>query len=247
MALEVRPQAQRRNLLQTFRAFQAIAETGTTILLPESEAALWDYAAQWFPYSYRTDDHPAVSLIVEVDHKQPAVVIGSLRRPLLFPQTAFELYRRSWEPRGLFASFAGNPSRVRKRVLNRWKRSQHRATQRVISVTWTEKGRRWPVKAWDPSYVSELGRSQFALCPAGDFQWTYRFFEAAAAGAIPIVETDHALYQGFHYVSMKEAVADLDWSTTEAEENYELARSLLTMDLDELTAEILERVERFLD
>jgi hypothetical protein len=111
-------------------------------------------------------------------------------------------------------------------------------------VTWTETGRSWPVKAWDPNYVAELGRSHFALCPAGDFHWTYRFFEAIAAGAVPLVESRHALYQGFHYLLMDEAVENVVWSATMAEENYALARALLTVDLGELTAVIIESLDR---
>ena len=236
--------AERRSLLQTFRAIQAIAETDVTILLPEAEIPHWDYAAQWFAFSYRADHQQGPLLTLEIDHKEPYVSIGSLGRPLLFPHKAFDLYRQSWTPRALFASFAGNPSKVRKRVLIGWKRSQRRTIQRVVSLTWTGQGRSWPEKGWDPNYVAQLGRSLFALCPAGDFHWTYRFFEAAAAGAMPIVEAGHALYEGFHYFLMDEAVADLDWSMTKAKENYELARALLTIDLDELAAEISRLVDQ---
>lgn len=242
MPLAIRPEAARRSLLQTFRAFQAIAETGVTIHLPGSETALWDHAALWFPYSYRADDDRASSLPVQIDHEEPNVSIGSLKRPLLFPHRAFELYRQSWTSRTLFSSFAGNPSRVRKKVLKRWSRSHRRAVGRAVSLSWSQEGRRWPGKAWDPNYVADLGRSQFVLCPRGDFSWTYRFFEAAACGAIPIVEESHSLYEGFHHHRIDEQLANLEWSNTRAEENYQLARGLLTIELDELTSQITKLV-----
>lgn len=238
MTLEVRPLAERRGLLQTFRSIQAIAETGVTVILPESEIPRWDYAAQWFAYSYRADHHQGPSLTVEIDHREPSVSIGSLRRPLLFPHKAFDLYRQCWTSRTVFATFAGNPNRARKKTLKKWRRLARRSRDGSVSLSWTQKGRHWPEKAWDPGYVADLCRSQFVLCPSGDFQWTYRFFEAAAGGAIPLVEASHPLYEGFHHYRIDEKAADLDWTPSKAEENHELARALMTVHLDELTGEI---------
>lgn len=41
----------------------------------------------------------------------------------------------------------------------------------------------------DHSYYRTLGRSKFTLAPAGDQPWSQRFFEAAMAGSIPIVQS----------------------------------------------------------
>ena len=37
-------------------------------------------------------------------------------------------------------------------------------------------------------YWDMMQRAKYVLCPDGDFVWTYRFFEAVACGAIPIIE-----------------------------------------------------------
>ena len=59
-----------------------------------------------------------------------------------------------------------------------------------------------------------MAKSKFVLCPNGDFIWTYRFFEAIACGAIPIIEDDLPLYDGFQYYKMDqpfcEYIYDLD-------------------------------------
>ena len=83
------------------------------------------------------------------------------------------------------------------------------------------------MKAWDTKYARLLGSSRFALCPNGDFVWTYRFFEAAAAGAIPIVESHCEMYEGFSYYTMNDSIESMKWSRDTAEANAERVRSML--------------------
>jgi hypothetical protein len=59
----------------------------------------------------------------------------------------------------------------------------------------------------DGAYYSYLARSQLVLAPAGDAPWSQRFFEAAMAGAIPVVsDTAHTGRNaveralGYHYL-----------------------------------------------
>lgn len=42
--------------------------------------------------------------------------------------------------------------------------------------------------SYDTDYYENLKRSSYALAPAGDFQWTYRFLEAVMCGSVPVVE-----------------------------------------------------------
>lgn len=105
------------------------------------------------------------------------------------------------------------------------------------------RGRRFPEKVWDEAYYDLLATSQFALCPDGDFVWTYRFFEAVLCGAIPVVENSCALYEGFTFYSLSEPAADLCWSAAAAEDNLARARALLTIPRDELNACIAALVQ----
>ena len=102
-------------------------------------------------------------------------------------------------------------------------------------------GRQFPSKAWDQTYYDTMCRSRFALCPNGDFVWTYRFFEATMCGAIPIVEQPCALYDGFHYHMMDDD--DYAWSADKAQHNYELCAQRLTIPLADLNRELTKIIE----
>jgi hypothetical protein len=102
----------------------------------------------------------------------------------------------------------------------------------------SERGRTFPVKAWDDEYFRLLATSEFVLCPSGDYIWTYRFFEAAMCGAIPIIETYCPAYDGFRFRTTDEPMSTLQWSQEDAEYNYELCRSRLTVPIDVLQQEI---------
>lgn len=104
-------------------------------------------------------------------------------------------------------------------------------------VIWnSERGRRFPVKAWDREYQELLGRSRFVLCPNGDFIWTYRFYEAAMCGAIPVVEDACPLYDGFRFYRMSDDPRELTWDPSIAEHNFALVRELLTVPPEGLAA-----------
>ena len=107
----------------------------------------------------------------------------------------------------------------------------------------SNRGRVFPGKAWDSAYMQELVDSQFALCPSGDYVWTYRFFEAAMCGAIPVVEESCPAYQGFIFYHMTDNATELRWSERSAEHNYSLARARLTIDRNSLNAEIASLLE----
>jgi len=100
------------------------------------------------------------------------------------------------------------------------------------------RGRSFPGKAWDAPYLRTLQVAKFALCPNGDFVWSYRFFEAALCGAIPIVEESCPAYEGFQYYSMRDQPKTYIWRKASAENNYQLAISRLTLPKAELAEEI---------
>lgn len=212
------PTANRRNLLQTFRAFQALAETGPVTIRPE-EKPWWDYAAQWFNLRYTVEPSDP-SVVVEVDHDQPLTRIGSNERPLIYPHQFFDLYRRAWGKR-TGALFIGAISPTRLKALDGWD----------AVIVESTRGRRWPVKAWDPDYVEQMGHTAYALCPVSYFSpkvlWTYRFFDACAAGAIPVVNQVSPLYEGFTYGTWDHQP---EWTLDAAEANFDRVRNLFTLD-----------------
>jgi len=106
-------------------------------------------------------------------------------------------------------------------------------------VFWSsERGRNFPIKAWDDDYFRLLATSEFVLCPSGDYIWTYRFFEATMCGAIPIIENYCSAYDGFRFRTIDELLSTMKWSREDAEYNYNLCRSRLTVPIDLLQKEI---------
>jgi hypothetical protein len=106
-------------------------------------------------------------------------------------------------------------------------------------VFWSsDRGRHFPGKSWDDDYHALLARSQFVLCPSGDHVWSYRFFEAALCGAIPIVEQDCPAYEGFTYRRMNEPLQDARWDRQDALRNFAVCLERLTVPLEHLNAEI---------
>ncbi len=106
-------------------------------------------------------------------------------------------------------------------------------------VFWSSnRGRVFPLKAWDEEYFRLLADSQFVLCPSGNYVWTYRFFESIMCGAIPIIEKHCPAYKGFRYFTMDDSISNLKWSEEDVIYNYQLCFERLTVSLEELNWEI---------
>jgi hypothetical protein len=118
-----------------------------------------------------------------------------------------------------------------------------RTTIQNVVLTTSDRGWRHPTKAWDGSYFRLLGNSKFVLCPDGKFVWTYRFFEAALCGAIPIVQNQCPLYEGFRYYTMDDSLEELKWSGEDALHNYRKCRKRLTVSRGCLNDEV-DRLHR---
>jgi hypothetical protein len=113
-----------------------------------------------------------------------------------------------------------------------------------VKIYLSDQGRRFPRKSWNTAYYDLLLRSKYVLCPSGDFKnsgvaWTYRFFEGAICGAIPIIEENCPAYEGYRVRYMSDPIGTLDWSPADAEHNFALARERLTLDSKALRAEVL--------
>jgi hypothetical protein len=218
----------------------------------------------------RPDDFDLTPFLTLV-HEEPATAVGGLRRPLIFPRVLVDHCRTLWpaerpyrysfaglltdQRRALLAGWldrrgtpadgldgAAGAGDLLRRQLLRWR--GHEPPRRLGELTiWSsERGRRFPMKAWDRGYVQMLAQSAFVLCPGGDYRWSYRFFEAALCGAIPVVEEACPLYDGFRYRLMTDD-GDAPWSDADALHNFRLCAErivLPSVDLDRELARLLE-------
>jgi hypothetical protein len=79
---------------------------------------------------------------------------------------------------------------------------------------------------FDTSYFQIMKQSQFVLCPAGDLNYSMRFYEALMCKAIPIVHNRNETFRSKkesqlsykYYLTSDEIIYRQDW----AEHNYEL-------------------------
>jgi integrase len=125
-----------------------------------------------------------------------------------------------------------------RRQLIRWWGADRQRHIGDVTVWSSERGRRFPTKAWDEEYFQLLADSEHVLCPSGDYQWSYRFFEACLCGAVPIVEQASPLYDGFRYRLMTDARDAAPWSAADAEHNYRVCAARIVVPVDELDGEL---------
>jgi hypothetical protein len=239
--------------LQVLRAAHAVAEAGHTLCVSSSDAPVIAYLAERFPLQWEVGK--ARTAFLEIDHATPRTTIGDVSRALIFPRGPLERCRKAWCIRDHRFAFAGLMTAERLKLLSEWSlRSGGKALRQrggfwrkpsaLISSTrlppetkiWAStRGRTYPVKAWDDEYYRFLGKSQFALCPSGDFAWTYRVFEAALCGAIPVVQQTCEAYGELVLFSLDDDASSLAWDIHVAEHNRAEAMKLVTATTDELS------------
>ena len=75
---------------------------------------------------------------------------------------------------------------------------------------------------FDENYYQTLCSSKFTLCPGGDFDWSYRFFESCMCKSIPIIcsvdEVDITMKGYKFYLKDEEHIFREDW----IEHNFKL-------------------------
>jgi len=136
-------------------------------------------------------------------------------------------------------------ARFKKWVFNQFGISADTRIQIGDLLLWSsDRGRRFPIKAWDEHYYRVLAESEFVLCPSGDFVWSYRFFESILCGAIPIVEEECPAYNGFQFYSFHDDFSQLKWTREIALQNYNDCLSRITISTAELKAELERIVEK---
>jgi hypothetical protein len=210
---------------------------------------------------------PSLAPFVRIDHETPSTAVGGLERTLIFPRAIVEHCRTLWPAtRPHRYSFAGLLTESRRALLEAWIDGRAGAPQALVAkstlggfvrrqlIRWrgadrqrrigdvtvwsSERGRRFPTKAWDEDYFRMLADSASVLCPSGDYVWSYRFFEACLCGAMPIVEQASSVYEGFRYRLMADRGGDEPWSADDAAHNYRVCAERLVVPRDALDREL---------
>jgi hypothetical protein len=211
---------------------------------------------------------PSLTPFVTIDHETPSTAVGAVVRPLIFPRAIVDHCRTLWPAaRAHRYSFAGLMTESRRALLEGWMAGRPDSAaglaaktnlggfvrrqwirwwgadrqRRIGDVTvWSsERGRRFPTKAWDEDYFQMLADSEHVLCPSGDYHWSYRFFEACLCGAVPIVEQASPLYDGFRYRLMTDPPDAAPWSEADAEHNYRACAGRIVVPVEELEGELV--------
>ena len=214
------------HLIQSVRVYQSLMEAGIKVNISEEQVDTFEYLKQFFPVSYAVNSKASTTLDVSISHEEPFVSLGGHKQPLLFPNTMFNLCKSYWkENRSTDFIFVGLITPERKKILANWDQKLQKVHPGKITIKNSQTGREFPQKAWDDSYYKAMADAKFALCPNGDFIWTYRFFEAALCGAIPVIQNPCELYEGFTFYTDK--TKGFVWTREIATENYEKALALL--------------------
>lgn len=138
---------------------------------------------------------------VVIDHVKPRTIIDGKEYTLVFPKFLFET---NTPLRTIDKLFIGNVTESRMRFLSGFKDAV---------IEYSTRGRGDKTKFFDAAYFDRMARAKFALCPNGDFVWTYRFFEACIMGAIPVIEESCDIYNGYRfYVAGEEYEYRDDWA-----------------------------------
>ncbi len=254
------------SLIQEVRLAHALAESAFDIAVPAHELHKFAMLRERFglQLAVARPGDPSLAPFIAIDHETPATVVGTIARPLIFPRGIADRCRELWPAtRSHRYSFAGLLTDNRQALLERWidgnagpapvpthlggfvRRQVIRwrgadQQRRIGDVTlwWSERGRRFPIKAWDEDYFRMLAASEAVLCPNGDSVWSYRFFEACLCGALPIVEQASPLYERFRYRLMTQPRDHGPWSREVAEHNYRACVDLIVVPRDVLDGEL---------
>jgi len=85
------------------------------------------------------------------------------------------------------------------------------------------------INMFDSHYFDTMSKSKFCLCPAGDAEWSMRFYESLLCKCIPIVLSSDHTYRSFeeqqltyNYIVYDPDRVDYQYNIEDANSNYEL-------------------------
>ena len=168
---------------------------------------MWSYGQPWghhpIPLSSCAPDNVVVGCMsCEWEQLRPGIDVAipaptPIRSDYLFPTDATEVRKRCLSTRKrspierVAAVFRGSSrsksTRLRLRLTSL---DGAHVSDELGSIRVTLTDRRQPTNVNSPSFEDGMRRAHFALAPRGDAHFTFRFFEAMAAGLIPVVLSD---------------------------------------------------------
>jgi len=144
-----------------------------------------------------------------IDHRQGQTVINGKRYGIILPPSLINYCKSLWHERVQRFYFKGTINLRRDWVKN------------YQNVHQSNRGRDKNLKyVLDKEYYTSLGKTEFALTPTGECNWSYRMFEAIACGAIPVLgDNDTDIFSGDYktYRHSDEKVYNIE----DANHNYE--------------------------
>lgn len=129
--------------------------------------------------------------LVRIDHKKPETKIGETIYTLVFPKFMLDYN----EPKVIEKLFVGKITPQRRVFLNNFPEGK---------IIHSKRGRNPKTKNRDERYFKLMSSAKLVLCPNGDYVWTYRFFEAIIFRAIPIIEEECDIYDGYKFYKLGE-------------------------------------------
>lgn len=141
--------------------------------------------------------------VINCDHINAKNYVDGREYPLLFPKSLINLCKSLRSEKTIEYYFKGVVTKKRK-----WIKNFKKAT-----IIHSERGRGDDKFNYDIEYYADLNKTQFALCPVGECNWSYRLFEAVLCMAIPIVEENDIFHNEFyHYHKGEKMVYRKDWA-----------------------------------
>lgn len=261
--------------IQEARLISVLLEAGWSVIANEAQTAAIETIQPFFGIRFDQvipDSHCAIP--IEIDHQIPQTSFGNVTRPLIFPSWLANLTTKFDSDKDIRLSFSGNPSKERIQSLLRMHSkvmtdSRPLPTLRIRGAMlmpnrignylithlfrslpfyqFSKRGRKQTCKVLDIEYWQMLGRSQAVYCPAGDFEWTYRFFESMLAGAMPVVDCPLGVAptyaNGYHFhPSSQPLPSEID--STLIQENKVRVVSMLTAKKELRPCKVLETNSR---
>lgn len=219
--------------IQTFNAAAWYIEKNlnATYLQNESNKDLLKAIREHYPIdiTHKANKGNFTKVNISIDHERPWTCVGTNQKALFFPKRIIELYYKNFDEKSDKVLFRG--ILTRKRViesilfcfsLSAYKeaitilinvflfRKEFSINSDKLKIIFTKQGRRAKTKFLNKDYFEELRDYKFIYCPAGDFDWTYRFFETIMVGSIPITEVETSLFEGFY----KQSTPEIDFPQT---------------------------------
>lgn len=266
MTLQINTDNSFNYYIQEIRAIHSIMEYKKSILIEQDERIIniFNFLSKYFRNVRITTNlnKESENYKVYVNHLIPNVIFENKTYPLLFPIEFIDRFINLNTNKDLDFVFIGQITKNRILSLLKFALLQKKYSlmaktfltiiKMVLKQTregsvvckndlfiFTNRGRNEINKYFDEDYFSILLRAKYVICPSGDYDWTYRFFEAIICFAIPYAQSLE-LYQNYSFnILFKE---NLDFSRDEKLNNLETLVRTLTIE-SQLQKSLLQRID----